>query len=153
MSVRLQRAIRTRALAPAVNLAGVSPDHNSGCHLSIHLTLGRDANPGVHPDTSNAVTPQGQTPLPRPQLMHSNLGSVDEVIETSKLPDTTRPAILAFGTLADGFWPFNTPPTSGGTSDSGAARPAASEYVTEAFTPQRHGLRQCQWVELLDAST
>ena len=41
--------------------------------------------------------------------MHSNLSSVDEVIATSRLPDAVRPATLAFGTLADGFLPFDVP--------------------------------------------
>ena len=79
-----------------------------------------EASPGPDPDSSKSVAPQGQTPLPRPQLMHSNLSSVDEVIAMSKLPDTTRPAILAFGTLADGFLPFNAPSTSDNHADGAA---------------------------------
>jgi hypothetical protein len=41
--------------------------------------------------------------------MHSNLNSVDEVIASSALPAAIRPSVLAFGTLADGFLPFEAP--------------------------------------------
>ena len=65
---------------------------------------------------------QGHTPLPRPTLMHSNLNSVDEVIATSTLPEAIRPSVLAFGTLADGFLPFEAPRDGGDSGREGDAR-------------------------------
>jgi hypothetical protein len=43
---------------------------------------------------------------PQPALMHSNLGSYEEVVEVASLPERVRPAYCCFGTLADGFLPF-----------------------------------------------
>ena len=39
-------------------------------------------------------------------FMHSNLGSYEEVADVMKLPRHIRPFFLCFGTLADGFLPF-----------------------------------------------
>ncbi|KAL4431465.1 hypothetical protein ABPG75_006721 [Micractinium tetrahymenae] len=55
---------------------------------------------------------------PRPRLMHSNLESFDEIIDMWRLPPRIRPAAFAFGTLADGFLPFDAP---GGASSSGGS--------------------------------
>ncbi|PSC74800.1 hypothetical protein C2E20_2460 [Micractinium conductrix] len=44
---------------------------------------------------------------PRPRLMHSNLESFDEILQMWRLPARIRPAAFAFGTLADGFVPFD----------------------------------------------
>jgi len=38
--------------------------------------------------------------------MHSNLSSYEEVVASAHLPARIRPSFLAFGTLADGFLPF-----------------------------------------------
>ncbi|PNW86088.1 hypothetical protein CHLRE_03g212865v5 [Chlamydomonas reinhardtii] len=48
----------------------------------------------------------GRPPLRPPQLMHSNLDSVEQIAQVVALPERIRPATLAFGTLADGFLPF-----------------------------------------------
>lgn len=47
--------------------------------------------------------------LPKPNLMHSNLGDVDEVLEVGRLPERVKPSAVGFGTLADGFVPFEAP--------------------------------------------
>ncbi|KAK9838087.1 hypothetical protein WJX81_000247 [Elliptochloris bilobata] len=54
-----------------------------------------------------AAEDPSRTPLPRPQFMHSNLKDVDMVLEVCSLPERVRPAICAFGGLADGFLPFD----------------------------------------------
>ncbi|GAB4816318.1 hypothetical protein N2152v2_003364 [Parachlorella kessleri] len=73
---------------------------------------------------------------PPPILMHSNLSSVDEIIQLSRqvwrskkwLPERIRPAVYAFGTLADGFLPFDAA-LGAQQADWGAvpAEPAADE--------------------------
>lgn len=59
-----------------------------------------------------AAGSDGCPPPPRPTLMHSNLSSVEEVLQVSNLPERIRPSLLAFGTLADGFLPFALPDAS-----------------------------------------
>mmetsp|Transcript_41353 Transcript_41353/g.104812 ORF Transcript_41353/g.104812 Transcript_41353/m.104812 type:complete len:613 (+) Transcript_41353:60-1898(+) len=49
---------------------------------------------------------QGLEPIARPVLMHSNLGSVEELLETVALQEDIRPFALGFGTLLDGFQDF-----------------------------------------------
>ncbi|CAL5220669.1 g2715 [Coccomyxa viridis] len=72
---------------------------------------------GSYPDMAEVVVsawesrclclaPEDSKP-PRPQLMHSNLGSVEEVLEVCRLPQRIRPAACAFGSLTDGFLPFH----------------------------------------------
>ncbi|PNH05120.1 hypothetical protein TSOC_008647 [Tetrabaena socialis] len=56
---------------------------------------------------------EGRPELPRPQLMHSNLDSVDHIARMCRLDARIRPTVLAFGTLADGFLPFLRPEQRG----------------------------------------
>ena len=42
---------------------------------------------------------------PEPAFIHSNMSSYEEVASVSRLPDSIRPSVCAFGTLADGYLP------------------------------------------------
>ncbi|KAL4421767.1 hypothetical protein ABPG77_009750 [Micractinium sp. CCAP 211/92] len=63
---------------------------------------------------------------PRPRLMHSNLESVDEIIDMWRLPARIRPAAFAFGTLADGFLAFDAPPAGGSAGSAGGSAAGAA---------------------------
>lgn len=52
---------------------------------------------------------------PPPLFIHSNLDSFEHILAVSRLPARVRPAVCAFGTLADGFPPFR-----GGGQGTGA---------------------------------
>lgn len=43
---------------------------------------------------------------PRPRFIHSNLEGWESVVELARAPERVRPWAFAFGTLADGFLPF-----------------------------------------------
>mmetsp|Transcript_39795 Transcript_39795/g.112908 ORF Transcript_39795/g.112908 Transcript_39795/m.112908 type:complete len:600 (-) Transcript_39795:234-2033(-) len=64
---------------------------------------------------------------PRPMIMHSNLESVDECIEMIELDEDIRPVALGFGTLLDGFIPFQADPAS---SEVCSAGPPTLEMVS-----------------------
>lgn len=60
-----------------------------------------------------AARSRGLPEPPPPHLMHSNLGSVEEVLQAAALPPRIRPHVVAFGTLADGYLPMQLPAPGG----------------------------------------
>lgn len=81
-----------------------------------------------------AAATEGIVPPPaRPVLMHSNLDSVDEVLQVAQLPDRIRPRWLGFGSLADGFLPFleeKAAPAASGGATGGAAHPKSIQMAS-----------------------
>ncbi|KAK9809710.1 hypothetical protein WJX73_008711 [Symbiochloris irregularis] len=73
---------------------------------------------------------------PRPLLINSNLSSVQEALECARLPERIRPAVLAFGGLADQFLPF---PLSGSHAGEEATLELAS-VVMKAVQARHPGL-------------
>ncbi|KAG2436749.1 hypothetical protein HXX76_006273 [Chlamydomonas incerta] len=78
----------------------------------------------------------GRPPLRPPQLMHSNLDSVEQIAQVVALPEPIRPATLAFGTLADGFLPFL--PDDHGAAAAPAAAPGGTAHGDALHTPGSH---------------
>lgn len=58
----------------------------------------------------------GQHPQ-RPKLMHSDLDSYEDIVRAAHLPPRIRPSTMCFGSLADGFLPFENIDDLGQTDD------------------------------------
>ncbi|PRW20330.1 hypothetical protein C2E21_9047 [Chlorella sorokiniana] len=71
---------------------------------------------------------------PPPVFMHSNLDSWEDILAMWRLPPRIRPAVFAFGTLADGFIPFDC---SDGGDD---AEVKLCSVVMKAVQSERPGL-------------
>lgn len=78
----------------------------------------------------------GERELPKPMLMNSNLSSVEDIEEASRLPDRIRPSICAFGGLADGFLPFET-------SEGPPVELELASVVMKAVQARRLGVDTC----------
>ncbi|KAK3237970.1 hypothetical protein CYMTET_51979, partial [Cymbomonas tetramitiformis] len=78
-----------------------------GCTVLELLKVWR-LDSGVYEDVAEAVLETfREANLEPPTLMNSNLGSVQEVLAAGALPERVRPQIVGFGTLLDGFLPFD----------------------------------------------
>lgn len=95
-------------------------------------------------------TPEERRP-PRPRFIHSNLKSYEQIVQLSRLPEEIRPAIYAFGTLADGFLPFDllgneqqepapeAPPAAARAAEEAGGSRSGSALCTEPAQPQPNG--------------
>jgi hypothetical protein len=111
----------------------------SGCELHAEASVAQSSHQALQ-------FQQPPPPPPPPRLIHSNLGSVTEVLAAARLPPRIRPAALAFGSLADGFVPL-VAPAGAQPQPVHPAAPRAASPVTPRDQPHGFCRRQLRLVD------
>jgi hypothetical protein len=90
------------------NVASYIMDAWDRRQLDLSHIYARRNNPGKEGNDEQSRERHARHAPPQPpKLMHSNLDGYEDIVRAAKLPPRIRPSIMCFGSLADGFLPFD----------------------------------------------